>query len=100
MANLIYNMSATPDDRGHDNNNDDNNVIKYLELNKTGILDLSEKNYENVVEALTNDSIANAYSNPTLSLPSTSSTFSDPFDQNGIYRKEEPEGFHNNKGEE
>jgi hypothetical protein len=98
MANLIYNMSATPDDRGHDNNNDDNNVIKYLALNKTGILDLSEKNYENVVEALTNDSIANASSNPTLSLPS-SSTFSNPFNQNDIYRIEETDKHHNSKGD-
>jgi hypothetical protein len=43
MANVIYNMSATPDGSRHDNNND-NNVIKYLELNKTRILDLGEKN--------------------------------------------------------
>jgi hypothetical protein len=88
MANLIYNMSATPDDRGHDNNNDDNNVIKYLELNKTGILDLSEKNYENVVEALTNDSIANASSNPTLSLPQSSSTFPTPSNESDLYKED------------
>jgi hypothetical protein len=99
MANLIYNMSATPDDRGHDNNNDDDNVIKYLELNKTGILDLSEKNYENVVEALTNDSIANASANPTLSLSSSSSTLSNPFNQSDTYKKEESETFHNSKGD-
>jgi hypothetical protein len=61
-------MSATPDGSRDDNKND-KNIIKYLELNKTRILDLSKKNYENVVEALTNDSIANASSNPTLSLP-------------------------------
>ena len=42
MVNLIYNMSATPRDSRHDNNND-SNIIKYLELNKTRILDLSEK---------------------------------------------------------
>ncbi len=98
MVNLIYNMSATPHISRHDNKND-NNITKCLELNKVRILDLSEKNYENVVEALTNESIANASSNPTLSLPSTSSTFSDPLDQNGTYRKEEPEGFHNSEGD-
>jgi hypothetical protein len=76
MANVIHNMSATQDVHGHDNNNDDN-IIKYLELNRTRILDLSEKNFENIVEALTNSviaNIANASSfNSTLSLSSCSS---------------------------
>jgi predicted DNA-binding protein YlxM (UPF0122 family) len=67
IAHVIHNVSATPDDRGHDNNND-NNIIKYLELNKTRILDLSEKNYENVVEALTNDSIASLLYNLTVKI--------------------------------
>ena len=71
MVNIIYKILAANDGEQHNDNND--NAIKYLELNKTRILDLSEKNYENVVETLTNDSIANASSNPTLSLPSSSS---------------------------
>jgi hypothetical protein len=71
MVNLIYNMSATPDGCEHDNNND-NNIIKYLELNKTRILDLAKKNNENLVEVFTNNSISSAADsspNPTLSFP-------------------------------
>ena len=98
MINLIYNISANPDDCGHNNNND-NNIIKYLELNKTRILDLSEKNYENIVEALTNDSISNVSSNPILSLPQSSSTFINPSTESDNFRIEESEGFHNNKGD-
>jgi hypothetical protein len=94
MANVIHNMSATPYGSRHDNNND-NNITKYLELNKTRILDLSEKNYENVVEALTDDSIANASSNSKLSLPSSSS-FPNLSDQSDTYRIEETETFHHN----
>jgi hypothetical protein len=33
------------------------------------ILDLAEKHYENLVEALTNNAIATASSNPKLALP-------------------------------
>ena len=98
ISNLIYNMFTTPDDCGYDNNND-NNIIKYPELNKTRILDLSEKNYENVVEALTNDSIANASSNPTLALHLSLSTFSNLSNQNDRYRIEESDGFHDSKSD-
>jgi hypothetical protein len=103
MANLIHNMRATPDSRGHDNNND-NNIIKYLELNKTRILNLANKNYENLVEVFTNNAIsniANASSfNPTLSLTSSSSAFPNPFNQSDTHRIEESGSFHNSKGEE
>ena len=101
MVNLIYNMSATPHISRHDNKND-NNITKCLELNKVRILDLSEKNYENVVEALTNnamDTAANSSSIPTLSLPESSSTFVGPYNQNDTYRKEETKIHHNSKGD-
>jgi hypothetical protein len=100
-ANLIYNISATPDGSRHDNNND-NNIIKYLELNKTKILDLSEKNYENIVEALTNNAISSAAtscSDPTSSLTSSSSTFSNPFNQSDNHRIEESDTHYNSKGD-
>ena len=52
---------------------DNNNIVKYLESNKDSILGLSEKNYQNLVEALTNNTIDNAAnassSDPALSLP-------------------------------
>jgi hypothetical protein len=53
---------------------DNNNIVKYLESNKDSILGLAEKNYENLVEVLTNDSISSAVtsSNPKSSLPQSS----------------------------
>jgi hypothetical protein len=86
MAKLVYNMPSANDGGQYK----DNNITKYLESNKDRIMDLSKKNYENLVEALTNDSISNATtssSNPTLSLPQSSSTFSYSFDQIDTYRK-------------
>jgi hypothetical protein len=41
----------------HKDNNDNNNIINYLEFNTDSILDLSEKNYEHLVELLTNNAI-------------------------------------------
>ena len=62
-------MSATANTSGQ--HKDNRNNIKYLESNKDSILDLFEKNYENLVEALTNDSISSttASSNSILLLP-------------------------------
>jgi Peptidase M1 N-terminal domain len=67
-------------------------ITQYFESNKNRILNLCEKNYEHLVEALTNnaiDSAAASSSNPTSSLPQSSSpTFSnlsdqsDPIEQN------------------
>ena len=65
---------------------------------------MAENNYENLVEVLTNNTIntataaASDSSNPTLSLPQLSSTFANLSNQSDIYRKEESESFHNNKG--
>jgi hypothetical protein len=67
-------------------------------INKDILLDLSEKHYENLVEALTNNAIGVASSsNSTLPLPS-SSTFSGVY-KSDPYRIEESEDFHNCKGD-
>jgi hypothetical protein len=99
LVNLINNMPISKVNGYDDNNN--NNISKYLELNKDRIMDLAEKNYENLIEALTNNAIdtAASSSNPTLSLPQSSSTFSAPSDQRDKYRLEEPENFDNSKGD-
>jgi hypothetical protein len=83
---------------------DNNNIIKYLELNKDRIVNLGEKNYENLVEALTNNAINNAAASPCssnaiLSLPQSSSTSPNLSTQSDPYRIEESESFHNRKGD-
>jgi hypothetical protein len=80
------------------------NITKYFEFNKDRILDLSEKNYNNLVEALTDNTIdtaaAPSSSTATLQLPSHSSlTFPSPFDQSDTYRREKSESFHHSKGD-
>jgi hypothetical protein len=74
MVNLIYSTSIANSSEQHKDDNS-NNITKYLNVNKDRLLDLTEKNYENLVEALTNDSIssvaASSSSNLTLSLPSS-----------------------------
>jgi hypothetical protein len=100
MVNIINSIPITAN--GSEQNKDNNNSItKYLESNKDRILNLVEKNYENLVEVLTNNAIDHAYSssNSTLSLNSSSTTFSNPSNQSDNYRKEEPEDFHNSKGD-
>jgi DNA-binding CsgD family transcriptional regulator len=100
MVNLIINIPSGNDEQQHK----DDNITKYLELNKDNILYLTEKNYENLVEAFTKNAIdiaasASSSLNPTLSLPQSSSTFPNSFDQNDTYRIEESENSHNNKGD-
>jgi hypothetical protein len=102
MANLIHNIPTANDEYHRDNNN--NNITKYFELNKNSLIDLAEKNYENLVEAFTKNAIHIATSvssstNPTLSLPQSSSTFPNSFDQIDIYGIEESENYHNSKGD-
>ena len=69
----IQNMSSANDSEQHKDNHI--NITQYFESNKDRILNLAEKNYENLVEALTKDSIdiaaASSYSssNSTSSLP-------------------------------
>jgi hypothetical protein len=69
MMKLIYNTSIVNDEKENKDNN--NNAVKHLESNKDKILDMAEKNYENLLDALTNDSISSttASSNSILSLP-------------------------------
>ena len=78
MVKLIQNIPSANDSKQHEDN-DNNNVIKYLELKKDRILDLSEKNYENLVEVLTNSAINNAThassTSPFFLPQSSSSTF-------------------------
>jgi hypothetical protein len=103
MVKLIQNIPCANDGEQNKDNNDIN-IAKYLEINRDSTLDLAEKHYENLVEALTNDTINNAVasssSNLTLSLPSSSSSsiFSSPYNQSDNDRIEEPEGFHNSNG--
>jgi hypothetical protein len=91
MIKLIQNTPHANDGEQHKDN--DINVTKYFESNKDSLVDLVEKHYESLVEALTNDAIDNTSPNPTLS--SSSSTFPSSFDQSDIYRREEPETYHN-----
>ncbi|SRR5829696_5319167 len=57
MASLIYNIPRANDGKPDDNTY---NITKFIEANKDKILDLAEKNYENLVEALTNNAISSA----------------------------------------
>jgi hypothetical protein len=52
--------SANDGEQHKDNNNNNNNITMYLESNKDSILGLAEKNYEKLVEALTNNAISSA----------------------------------------
>jgi hypothetical protein len=101
MIKLIQNTPSANDD-GQRKDNDTNNIItKYLEFNKDRLLHVVEKNYENLVEAFTNNAIdaaANSSYNPTSSLPHSSSTFPNLSTQSDIYGIEKSESF-NNKGD-
>jgi hypothetical protein len=66
-----------------------------LNPTKNTFLDLAEKNYENLVEALTNNSFANASSNPKPASPPSSSIFLNPYTQSYIFRIEESDTYHN-----
>jgi uncharacterized protein with ATP-grasp and redox domains len=66
MINIIYKiLTANDGEQDKDNNND--NVIKYLESSKDNLLDLAEKNYENLITALTNNVIDSAVDDSSLS---------------------------------
>jgi hypothetical protein len=75
MVKLIYNILTA--NNGEQHKDDNNNITKYLELKKDSLLDLAEKIYENLVEALINNAVDNTSPNPTLS--SSSSTFPSSF---------------------
>ena len=55
LLNLIYSISSANNGEQYNNN-----IIKYLEFNKDRIMDLAEKNYQNLIEVLTNNAINNA----------------------------------------
>jgi hypothetical protein len=96
MVKLIQNIPCANDGEHKDNNN----TIQYFESNKDRILNLGEKNYQNIVEALTNNAMeATTYASPnsTLSLPQSSSTFPNLSNKNNIYRIEEAETYHNSE---
>jgi hypothetical protein len=100
MVELIQNIPGAND--GEQNEDNNNNITKYIESNKDSLLYLTEKNYQNLVEALTNNAIDTAAgtSNPTLLLPSSSSsTVSSPLNQIDIYRIEESEIHHNSQSD-
>jgi hypothetical protein len=50
MVKLIYGIPTVNNSEQH--KDDDINITKYLKFNKDRLLDLVEKNYENIVEAL------------------------------------------------
>jgi F0F1-type ATP synthase gamma subunit len=101
MVNLIYNVHTTNDSEQLKDNN--NSITQYVESNKDSLLYLTEKNYENLLEKLTNNAIDTALTssfNPTSSLPLPSSTFFlDPYNQSDTYRIEKSESFHHSKGD-
>ena len=100
MVKLIQNIPRANDRKHKDNNS----ITKYLEFNKDRILTLTEKNYENLVEALTNNVIstaagaASSSSNPPPSLPSSSALLG-PYNKNDTCITEKEEMFHNSKGD-
>ena len=97
MVKLIQNIPSTNDGEQHE----DNNITKYVESNKNRILALTEKNYENLTEALTDNVVGSAVtaslSNPALLLRQPSTFFSLSY-QIDTSNTEESENFHNNKG--
>ena len=100
LVKLLYNTPSADDDEQRKDN--DININKYLELNKDLILNLGQKNYENLVEKLTINAIntvADSSSNFISSSSQSSSTFPNLSNQSDKYRIEEPESYHNSKGD-
>jgi hypothetical protein len=98
MTKLIQNIPGVIDGKQQKDNHI--NISQYFESNKDSILYLTEKHYENLVEAFTNNTIDSAFtSNLTSSLPQSSSIFPSSSNQSDIYRIEESEDFHNSKGD-
>jgi hypothetical protein len=99
MVKLIYNM-CTANTGGYKDNS--NNIANYLESNKGAVVDLAEKNYNNLVERLTNDIVSTvgaSPSNPTVSLPQSSSILPNLSTQNDTYRIEDSQIYDNGKGD-
>jgi hypothetical protein len=96
MIDIIYKM-VTPNN-GEQHKDNHINITQYFESNRDRIMNLGEKNYENLVEALTNNAIDTVASSIS-SVLEPSSTFLGPCPQTYIHRVEESEGFHNNEGD-
>ena len=102
MVKLVQNIPSANDGEQHKDN--DNRITQYLEFNKDNLLDLAERNYENLVEALANNVIntaawaASSSSNPPPSLPS-SSAFLGPYNKSDTYKTDKEEMFHHSKGD-
>jgi hypothetical protein len=90
MVKLIQNIIGANDDEQYKDNHI--NITQYFESIKDRILNLGEKNYENLVEALTNNVINTAAvatsssSNLSLSRLQSSSTFPNISNQSDKYR--------------
>ena len=99
MAKLIQNISCANNGEQHKDNHI--NITQYFESNKDHILNLGEKNYENLVEAFTKNAIdiaasASSSINSTLSLPqSSSSAFPSLSNQSDTHRIEDPNVYNN-----
>jgi hypothetical protein len=102
MVNLILNIPSANDGEQYKDDDNNNNITKYLKLNKDRILNLGEKYYENLVEASTNNAInagvSSSSPNPT-SLLSLSSTSIGPYNRPDTYRIEDSNNYHNSKGD-
>jgi len=55
LVNVIHKIPATNNSEQRKDN--DINITKYLEFNKDNLLDLAKKNYEDLVEVLTNNAM-------------------------------------------
>jgi hypothetical protein len=102
MINIIYKI-LTENDREQDKDNSNDNVIKYLEFNKDNLLDLAEKNYNSLVEVLTNIAISGAEDSlsslPTITLSSSLLAFPSLSNQSNTYKIDNPESFPNSEGD-
>jgi hypothetical protein len=88
MIKLNYNTSAENNGEQHKDNTND--ITKYLEFHKDSILHLAKKHYENLVDALANDTINTAStSNYTFSF-----IFPNLSNQTDNYRTEDSEIYH------
>jgi hypothetical protein len=92
MVKIIQNIPSANDGEQHKDNNDIN-ITQYFESNRDRIMKLGEKNYENLVEALTNNAIDTVSTCSISSVLEPSSTFLGPCPQTYIHRVEESEGF-------
>lgn len=73
-------------------------LLSHIEGCKEMILDEAKRLYDKLVKHFTNNIMNNTASTSTFN-SSLLSTFPNLSNQSDTYRKEEPEGFHNSKGD-